>query len=41
MVNHSRVTVTRHMSRWRKCGWIDPGGPGCAELRLAPALIEG
>lgn len=41
MVNHSRVTVTRHMSRWRKRGWIDPGGPGCAELRLAPALIEG
>ena len=41
MVNHSRVTVTRHMSRWRKCGWIDPGGPGCAELRLAPGLIEG
>jgi CRP-like cAMP-binding protein len=41
MVNHSRVTVTRHMSRWRKCGWIDPGGPGCAELRLAPELVEG
>ena len=41
MVNHSRVTVTRHMSRWRKCGWIDPGGPGRPELRLAPALIEG
>jgi hypothetical protein len=41
MVNHSRVTVTRHMSRWRKRGWIDPGGPGRPELRLAPALIEG
>ncbi|MEB3199867.1 MAG: helix-turn-helix domain-containing protein [Synechococcaceae cyanobacterium] len=40
LVNHSRVTVSRHMSRWRQQGWIEPGVGGAAQLLIAPALIE-
>jgi hypothetical protein len=37
---HTRVTVTRQLSRWRTLGLIetDPGLEGF--LRLAPALVE-
>ena len=41
LAGHTRVTVSKRMSAWRKRGWLLPGrsdGPG---LRLAPALVEG
>ena len=38
---HTRVTVTRQLSRWRDQGLIeqDEGPQRC--LRIAPALVEG
>ena len=40
LVNHSRVTVTRHMARWRQAGLIEEGPAGSPCLRFAPHLIE-
>ena len=40
LVNHSRVTVTRHMARWRQAGLIEAGPAGSLCLRFAPHLIE-
>ena len=40
LVNHTRVTVTRHMARWRQAGLIEPGPAGSPWLRFAPHLIE-
>lgn len=40
LVNHSRVTVTRHMARWRQAGLIEEGPAGSPCLRFAPYLIE-
>lgn len=40
MVNHTRVTVTRHMARWRQAGLIEAGPAGSPCLRFAPLLIE-
>ncbi|MFZ0409845.1 MAG: helix-turn-helix domain-containing protein [Cyanobium sp.] len=41
MVNHTRVTVSRHMARWRQAGLIEVGPAATPCLRFAPALIEG
>lgn len=40
LVNHTRVTVTRHMARWRQAGLIVEGPAGSTWLRFAPMLIE-
>jgi len=40
LVNHTRVTVTRHMARWRQAGLIEAGPAGSPCLRFAPLLIE-
>ena len=40
MVNHTRVTVSRHMARWRRQGLIDPGAAADGCLLLAPSLID-
>ena len=40
LVNHTRVTVTRHMARWRQAGLIEAGPAGSPCLRFAPHLIE-
>ncbi len=40
LVNHSRVTVTRHMARWRREGLIEEDPTGSHLLRFAPHLIE-
>jgi hypothetical protein len=40
LVNHTRVTVTRHMARWRQAGLIEDGPDGSPCLRFAPLLIE-
>jgi hypothetical protein len=40
LVNHTRVTVTRHMTRWRQAGLIEEGPAGSTYLRFAPILIE-
>lgn len=40
LVNHSRPTVCRHMSRWRQRGWIVVENSDAAPLKIAPALIE-
>jgi hypothetical protein len=40
MVNHTRVTVSRHMSRWRQAGLIDSENHEHGHLRIAPALLD-
>jgi hypothetical protein len=40
MVNHTRVTVSRHMSRWRQAGLIDSDHHEHGHLRIAPALLD-
>jgi hypothetical protein len=40
MVNHTRVTVSRHMSRWRQAGLIDIEHHEHGHLRIAPALLD-
>jgi hypothetical protein len=40
MVNHTRVTVSRHMSRWRQAGLIDSEHHEHGHLRIAPALLD-
>jgi CRP-like cAMP-binding protein len=38
---HTRVTVTRQLSRWRDQGLIEQGEGPQRCLRIAPALVEG
>lgn len=41
LAGHTRVTVSKRMSSWRKKGWLETrrsNGPG---LRIAPILVEG
>jgi hypothetical protein len=40
MVNHTRVTVSRHMSRWRQAGLIDSEHHEHGHLRIAPELLD-
>jgi hypothetical protein len=40
MVNHTRVTVSRHMSRWRQAGLIDSEHHQHGHLRIAPELLD-
>jgi hypothetical protein len=40
MVNHTRVTVSRHMSRWRQAGLIDSDHHEHGHLRIAPELLD-
>jgi hypothetical protein len=40
MVNHTRVTVSRHMSRWRQAGLIDSEQHEHGHLRIAPELLD-
>jgi len=40
MVNHTRVTVTKHFSRWRREGLIDSALNAEGGLRIAPRLVE-
>jgi len=37
---HTRVTVTRQLSRLRELGLIEPNGGPDRSLRIAPELVE-
>jgi Crp-like helix-turn-helix domain len=38
---HTRVTVTRQLSKWRDCGLIQQDSGPARTLRIAPELVEG
>lgn len=38
---HTRVTVTRQLSKWRECGLIQQDCGRERTLRIAPELVEG
>lgn len=40
LIGHNRVTVTRHLSRWRQQGLLDPVGAGSGAMRLSPLLLQ-
>ncbi|MFM8525519.1 MAG: helix-turn-helix domain-containing protein [Cyanobacteriota bacterium] len=40
LIGHNRVTVTRHLSRWRQQGLFDPDGAGTGAMRLSPLLLH-
>jgi Crp-like helix-turn-helix domain len=37
---HTRVTVTRQLSKWRDCGLIEQDSGPSRSLRIAPELVE-
>ncbi len=41
LVGHTRVTVTRQLSKWRQAGLIAGDTSAEGGLRLAPALVQG
>ncbi len=40
LVGHTRVTVTRQLSKWRQAGLIAPEASAQGGLRLSPRLLE-
>ncbi|MFM7674174.1 MAG: helix-turn-helix domain-containing protein [Synechococcus sp.] len=40
LVGHTRVTVTRQLSKWRQAGLIAPEASAQGGLRLSPKLLE-
>lgn len=40
LIGHNRVTVTRHLSRWRQQGLFDPEGAVGAAMRVSPLLLQ-
>ena len=40
LIGHNRVTVTRHLSRWRQQGLFEPGGAGDGAMRVSPLLLQ-
>lgn len=40
LIGHNRVTVTRHLSRWRQQGLFDPEGARSGTMLLSPLLLQ-
>ena len=40
LIGHNRVTVTRHLSRWRQQGLFEPDGAPNGAMRLSPLLLH-